>query len=416
ALQAGGRRFDPGWLHFRSTCKPDIAAGEVAVTIHTPVFPVRADQEALREERRLRRRRWARRVLILMLLGGAAVIGVLIASSGGATKTATGAGSAGALRTGQVVALGLAGPLAVASDGALYVADVARDRVLVRLHDGRFRVAVGDGRVGFAGDGGPAVHAQLSAVSDLVLAPDGSLYIADGGRVRVVDRDGVIRTIAGDGRGAAQQLVASGTPALRAPLGSTDSILRHTVNALSIALSPSGQLYISTGSQILRVTAAGKLDVVRAVVPSGLSKGPLRGFGPIAVDAHGNIDVGGGPRGWSIWQVAPDGIAHYVGFARRSGGDYAVLEPGPDAAIYADSGAGIVRVDAHRLVPTFMFNERLRGQYFPLTYFAFSPHGTTYADDIPGGDGFGFEAHQQLLSVSNDDTRLLWQEHNAAPK
>ncbi len=365
-------------------------------------------------------------MLILILLGGAAAIGVLIALSDGAAKTAIRPGSAGALPNGSVVALGLAGPLAVGADGALYVADVARDRVLVRVPGGRFRVVVGDSRVGFSGDGGPAVHAELSAVSDLMFGPNGSLYIADGGRVRVVSRDGVIRTIAGDGRaprmlringeGRVPQLIAKGTPALSAALGTPRWIARSGT-PLSIASSPSGQLYISTGSQILRLTTAGKLEPVRIVVETGPLKGrPLYGgFGPIAVDAHGDIDVAGF-NGWAIWQVTPNDVAHEVGYARRTGGGYAVLQPGPNGAIYGESGSKVVRIEAHKLVPTFTFNKRLRGQYFPLTYFAISPNGTTYADDIPGGDGFGFEAHQQLRSVSNDHTRLLWQEQNAAAK
>jgi hypothetical protein len=37
-------------------------------------------------------------------------------------------------------------------------------------------------------------------VSDLAFAPDGRLYIADGGHIRV-DRNGVIHTIAGSGCG-----------------------------------------------------------------------------------------------------------------------------------------------------------------------------------------------------------------------
>jgi len=64
------------------------------------------------------------------------------------------------------------------------------------------------------GDGGPAVRAELSSVSDLSFAPDGALYVADGGRVRVIGRNGVIRTIAGDGRQS--KAVANGTPRSRA--------------------------------------------------------------------------------------------------------------------------------------------------------------------------------------------------------
>jgi hypothetical protein len=310
--------------------------------------------------------------------------------------------------------LHVAGPLAVAPDGALYVTDgvgdgfePGGDRVLVRLPDGRFRVIAGDGKVGFSGDGGPAVEAELSSVSDLVFAPDGMLYIADGGRVRTVGRDGVIRTIVGDGQ--PRQTIANGTRALSAALGSGGP------NPLRIALSPAGQLYIATGySQILRLTAAGKLDTVRDVVTSGPWKGPVGGWGSIAVDAHGNIDVSCGPSGWSIWQVAPTGVAHpVVGFARGSGGTCPVLQPGPGGAIYA-ARPGISRLEPHKLVPVSALDAAVtptvNGQYFPPTYFAFSPNGTLYVDDIPGN--IGDEAHQQLRSVSTGHVDLLWQESN----
>ena len=185
-----------------------------------------------------------------------------------------------------------------------------------------------------------------------------------------------------------------------------------------------GQLYISTGAADPPTDGPGRLDTVRAIVTSGLGKGPLAGFGPIAIDAHGNIDAA--VSGWWISQVAPNGIAHEVGsgraaFARGSGGNYANLQPGPGGAIYA-AKPGIARIEPHKLVPIASFNgplstideRRLRGQYFPLTYFAFSRNGTLYADDIPGN--IGFEDHQQLLSISNGDISLLWQEKNATPK
>ena len=54
---------------------------------------------------------------------------------------------------------------------------------------------------GFDGDGGPAVDASLQLVSDLAVAPDGTLYILDScnHRVRRVGADGVITTVAGSG-------------------------------------------------------------------------------------------------------------------------------------------------------------------------------------------------------------------------
>jgi hypothetical protein len=301
----------------------------------------------------------------------------------------------------------------------LYVTDLASDRVLVRAPDGRFRVVAGSGKVGFSGDGGPAVRADLSGVSDLAFAPNGTLYVADGGRVRAVGRDGVIRTIVGDGRPA--RPIANGTPALSAPIGSAQSIARSG-DPLWIALSPSGQLYISAASrsapsQILRLTDHDTLATVRAVVLSG----PLRGeqvddFGPIAIDAHGNIDLAGF-NGWSIWQIGPGGAAREIGpgsGARRSGGGYSVLERAANGAVYAEDGPTLLRLADVSLVPTLTFSRAVHREYFELTYFAFAPSGTIYADETPGNTGF--EDHQQLLSVTRRHAKLLWQENNITPK
>jgi hypothetical protein len=54
----------------------------------------------------------------------------------------------------------------------------------------------------------------------------------------------------------------------------------------------------------------------------------------------------------------------------------------------------------------------VNGEYCTLTYFAFGPGGVVYTDEIPGGQGYGFEAHQQLLSVSGKRDSLLWQQPN----
>ena len=117
----------------------------------------------------------------------------------------------------------------------------------MRVPNGRFRVVAGDGRAGVSGDGGPAVRAELVAISDLAFAPDRRLYVANGGHVRVVERNGVIHTVAGSGRGRPLHTIASGTPALSAPLGPARPLVGRAT-PLSLDVSPSGQLYISTGS------------------------------------------------------------------------------------------------------------------------------------------------------------------------
>jgi hypothetical protein len=59
----------------------------------------------------------------------------------------------------------------------------------------------GTGSAGFAIDGGPASLAQFSSPSDVAIAPDGRVAVADtrNHRIRVVGRDGFIFTAAGTG-------------------------------------------------------------------------------------------------------------------------------------------------------------------------------------------------------------------------
>ena len=399
-----------------------------------------AEKQALiKEARRLRRRRWLIGTVSVAALVG--VVGAMIAAAiwpSGAPSRAGRSTSVGALSNGPLATLNIAGPLAVAPDGALYVADdpgtgiQSDDRVLVRLPNGHFRVIAGSGKRGFTGDGGSAVNAELSDVTDLAVAPDGTLYIADGDRIRVVSRDGVIRTIAGSGRPA--RTIHNGTPALTAALAPP----------LAIALGPAGQLYILTGSlsgsphsQILRLTAAGTLDPVRAIVESAtggnraqqMARGKqLSDLRSIAIDGHGNIYAAGGPGVYGVWQITPNGNAHLVSgsyLTQRVDGRDPLLENGPQGAVYAATARGIFHVEPHRLVPIAAFNKPLsrslhRHPLSPL-YFATSPTGTLYADDNgPTGyqlkPGHGTTLLQHLVSITNGHSTILWQNHSTTTK
>jgi hypothetical protein len=67
--------------------------------------------------------------------------------------------------------------VAVGPDGALYLADEACVRVVV---SGTVETFAGTcGVPGFAGDGGPALGAQLSEVLGVAVGPDGAVYVAD---------------------------------------------------------------------------------------------------------------------------------------------------------------------------------------------------------------------------------------------
>lgn len=135
-------------------------------------------------------------------------------------------------------------PVAVAIDnnGNIYAADTS-GVIHEATPTGAWIVVAGTGAPGFSGDGGPAFKAQLTAARDLALDLTGNLFIADGIRIREINPQGIISTVAGDGF---LHAVGDGGPA-------TAAILNQP---MSVALDRSGNLYIGdTGTQRVRMVA-----------------------------------------------------------------------------------------------------------------------------------------------------------------
>ena len=94
-----------------------------------------------------------------------------------------------------------------APNGDIYIADTLNNRIRMIDHaTGMIHTVVGDGQInapdGSVGDGGPATSAHLFMPSDVQIAKNGDLYIADmqHNRIRRVDaRTQIISTVAGNG-------------------------------------------------------------------------------------------------------------------------------------------------------------------------------------------------------------------------
>jgi len=89
------------------------------------------------------------------------------------------------------------GSVALGADGSVYFGDLSGGRVYRLAPAGNLTVVAGTGTLGYTGDGGPAVDAQLSSPVGIAVGADGHLWITEGGRVRTIDASGFIRTAAG---------------------------------------------------------------------------------------------------------------------------------------------------------------------------------------------------------------------------
>jgi len=141
-------------------------------------------------------------------------------------------------------------PCGVASDAAgnLYIADSDNQRIRKVGTNGTITTVAGNGTQGYLGDGGPAAGANLNFPFGVAVDASGNLYIADthNQRIRKVDTNGIITTIAGSSIGA---FSGDGHPAAGAWLQ----------NPYGVALDVLGNLYIADcgNNRIREVRLAG---------------------------------------------------------------------------------------------------------------------------------------------------------------
>jgi DNA-binding beta-propeller fold protein YncE len=210
--------------------------------------------------------------------------------------------------------------LAVDPAGNVYVSDPQAGYVY-RFGDSNRALTIVAGSGSVQGDGGPAPAARLVRPTGLAWTRKGELLIADAGdhRVRRVDREGRIHTVAGDGEPGDP---GDGGPAVRARLSRPEAV----------ASDARGNIYIADrGNRRIRRVAA-KTGTI----------GPWPTNGP--ADAAGLSVDGAG----SLWIADPDNrrLLKLDRFGEAAGvwSDPAAVP----SAVTWDPGRGVLFADATR--------------------------------------------------------------------
>ena len=231
---------------------------------------------------------------------------------------------------GPAVKAQLANPQGVAVDGAgnVYIADRSNSRIRRIDTEGMITTIAGTGAKGYSGDGGPAVGAELNWPFGVALDRTGNLYIADSNnhRIRRVDTTGVINTIAGNG-----ELGYSGDGAL--------AVHARLFQPSGLAVDDAGNLYFADApnQSVRRVDANGTITTVAGGGYDG-DGGPatlarLRQPSGVAVDPLGNLYIADS-QNHRIRRVDTRGIISTIA--------------GTGEASYSGDGGPAVRAELHR--------------------------------------------------------------------
>jgi DNA-binding beta-propeller fold protein YncE len=198
--------------------------------------------------------------------------------------------------------------LVVAKSGDIYVADTWNNRVrMVAADSGNIQPVAGTGEKGFSGDGGAALQAKCGGIYCIALdAQQERLYLADldNRRIRMVElKTGVIATVAGNGeRGVpADGAVAAAAPLVDPRAVAADSrgnvyILERSGNALRV---------VDRAGKIRTVAGTGKPGFSGDGGDAKLAE--LRGPKHICVDRDDNVLIADAENNVIRKYVAADG-------------------------------------------------------------------------------------------------------------
>src|SRR5437870_4390997 len=206
--------------------------------------------------------------------------------------------------------------------GGFYFSSSPENRVYRVAADGVLSLIAGTGTSGFSGDGGPAVSARLSYPGNLVVDGGGNLYIADWGndRIRKVNTDGIISTIAGNGK---EGFEGDGGPATSASLN----------GPRGVAVDPAGNVYIADrgNSRIRKVDTVGLISTIAGngtfgfSGDGGLATAASFDAWSLAADVSGSLYITD-PRNHRVRKVNAAGIISTVA---GEGGDSFGGDGGP---------------------------------------------------------------------------------------
>jgi uncharacterized protein (TIGR03437 family) len=235
-------------------------------------------------------------------------------------------------------------PSGIARDasGNWYIADSANNRVRMISPAGIMSTLAGTGDAGSAGDGGPALLAQLNNPRALAIDSGLNLFVADSGnhRVRKIDPSGIITTVLA-GLQDAQAVLTDALGNLYIADAGAGHVLKFSATGVlstiavtqapsALAFNTGGILLIATGSSIVELKRDGSLASVAEGLghPSAIAVTPA---GQLLVADSAGHAIWAGTLAGPFRVIAGTGVP---GFSGDAG-------PAEQAQLNSPSGIGV---------------------------------------------------------------------------
>jgi sugar lactone lactonase YvrE len=243
--------------------------------------------------------------------------------------------------------------VAVDAAGNVYIADRWNRRIRRVATNGIITTVAGAGTMGFTGDGGSAVAAQLGDAAGVAVDPAGTIFIADQANQR-------IRRVAG---GVMTTLAGNGTPAFGGDGGLASGAALY--QPLGVCAGPGGSVYVADTSnfRVRMISAGGVITTVAGNGTAGFSgdggeamSAQLSGPAAVALDGAGNLYIADAEN-HRVRRVTPAGTVTTVA---GSGGILFSGDGGAATAatLYRPSGVAVDGVGNLYIADT--FNDRIR--------------------------------------------------------
>ena len=208
--------------------------------------------------------------------------------------------------------------VAVDSAGNIYIADTYNYRIRKVDANGIITTVAGDGTRGYGGDGGPARQGSLRWPMGIAVDHEGNIFIADYGnnRIRKVDRTGIITTVAGNG---VEGYSGDGGPAIQANLGYPDGVATDSIGNLYIAAGANDRVQkVDTSGVIMTLAGNGESGYSGDETPAASAK--LNSPTGVAADSKGNIFIADSSNN-RIRKVVPSSMSALKRLLHRTSDD-----------------------------------------------------------------------------------------------